>query len=107
MHQALGIVLPGTHLKVDFYSLAHQLVASQKKRVFLCFLLGLNNKVVRVVPVGQQVGGLLVVDAHVEIGKHAGEEVVDLSGDIQDVTHPANRTTCQLLPVLWVLILTS
>lgn len=76
-----------------------------ERSAFLCFLLGLNNKVVGVVPVGQQVGGLLVIDAHVEIREHAGEEVVDLSGDIQDVTHPATRTACQLLPFLCVLIL--
>lgn len=81
------------------------MVASQKKGAFLWFLPGFNDKVVRVVPVGQQVSGLLVIHAHVEIREHAREEVVNLSGDIQDVTHPATRTTCQLLPFLCVLIL--
>lgn len=56
-------------------------------------LLGFDYEVVGVVPVGQQVGGLLVVHAHVEVWEHAREEVVDLSGDVQDVAHSATKTT--------------
>lgn len=61
--------------------------------IYLCFLLGLDKKVVGVVPVGQQVRGLLIIHTHVEIREHAGEEVVNFSGDIQDVSHPGTRTT--------------
>lgn len=46
---------------------------------------GFDNKVVGVVPVGQQVAGVLVVNAYVVIGKDAREEVVNLSRHVQDV----------------------
>lgn len=74
--------------------------------IYICFLLGLNNKVVGVIPVGQQVSGLLIIHTHVEIREHAGEEVVNFSGDIQDVSHPGTRTTrprfslCVTVPTL-------
>lgn len=60
-------------------------------------LLGFGNKVVGVVPVCQQVCGLLIVHTHIEIREHPREEVVNFSGNIQDVAHPATKTiTCQL-----------
>lgn len=64
-------------------------------------LLGFDNKIVGVIPVGQQVSGLLVVHAYVEIREHAWEEVVDLSGDIQDVTNSAtnNNNKQQVSPL--------
>lgn len=54
--------------------------------------LGFANELVGVVPVLQQVGGLLVVHTDVAVLKQAREEVVDLPGHIQDVAHPAGRT---------------
>jgi len=50
----------------------------------LCF----EDEVVGVVPVGQQVGGLLVVDAHVVVAERPREEVVYLPGHVEDVPHP-------------------
>lgn len=47
------------------------------------FSLGLGDEVVRVVPVGQHVRGVLIVHADVLVAEHPGEEVVDLSGDVQ------------------------
>lgn len=49
--------------------------------------LGLVDEVISLVPVCQQVRGLLVVHADVVVGKQAWEEVVDLPGDIQDVVN--------------------
>lgn len=54
--------------------------------------LGFGDELVGVVPVLQQVGGLLVVHPDVVVLKQAREEVVDLSGHIQDVAHPAGQT---------------
>lgn len=36
----------------------------------------------------QQISGLLVVNSYIMICKCAWEEVVNLPGDIKDVTHP-------------------
>lgn len=55
--------------------------------------LGFNDEVVGVVPVGQQVGGFLVVHAHIEIGEHSWEEVVNLPSDVEDVAHPESHVT--------------
>lgn len=55
-------------------------------------LLGFGDELVRVVPVLQQVGGLLVVHSDVVVFKHAREKVVDFPGDIQDVAHSAGET---------------
>lgn len=60
-------------------------------------LLGFDDKVVRVVPVGQQVSGLLIVHTDVVIREHPREEVVNLSGNIQDVTNSATKTITRLL----------
>ena len=51
-------------------------------------LLGLGDELKGVVPVLQQVGGLLVVHADVVVLKQAREEVVDLPSYVQDVAHP-------------------
>lgn len=76
---------------------------SPKKNRFIFYILGFDNEVVGLVPVGQQVGGLLVVHAHVEIREHPWEEVVNLSGNIQDVTHSATNTiTRQVSPLLLI-----
>lgn len=54
----------------------------------MCFnLLGFGNEFERVVPVLQQVGGLLIVHSDVMVLKHPGKEVVYLPGHVQDVTH--------------------
>lgn len=53
----------------------------------LCF----NNKVVCVIPVSQQISGLFIVDAYVVITECAWEEVVYLSGNIEDITHPGEE----------------
>lgn len=51
----------------------------------LCMLLlGFDDKVVGVIPVGQQVSGLLVVHSDIVVRKQPWEEVVDLSGDVQN-----------------------
>ena len=50
-------------------------------------LLGLGDELIGVVPVLQQVGGLLVVHADVVVLKNAWEEVVDLPRHIEDVPH--------------------
>lgn len=47
--------------------------------------LGLVDEVISLVPVCQQVRGLLVIHSDVVIGKQAWEEVVDFPGDVQDV----------------------
>lgn len=47
--------------------------------------LGLVDEVISLVPVCQQVRGLLVVHADVVIREQAWEEVVDFPGDVQDV----------------------
>lgn len=52
-------------------------------------LLGFGDELVGFVPVLQQVGGLLVVHSDVVVLKHAWEEVVDLPGDVQDVSDSA------------------
>lgn len=65
--------------------------------------LGFDNEVVGVVPVGQQVCSILIVHTDVMIREHPWEEVVNLSGDIQNVTHSA--TTKQKNPTLIHLLL--
>lgn len=54
--------------------------------------LGFDYEVVSVVPVRQQVCGLLIVHPNVVIREHPWEEVIDLSGNIQDITHSAAKT---------------
>lgn len=64
--------------------------------VLLCF----DDKVVGVIPVGQQVSGILVVHADVVIREHPWEEVVNLSGNVQNVANSATmETTHQILSV--------
>lgn len=79
---------------------------SPKKNRFIFDILGFDNEVVGLVPVGQQVGGLLVVHAHVEIREHPWEEVVNLSGNIQDVTHSATNTITRHVSPLLLISLT-
>lgn len=67
-------------------------------------LLGFGNEVVGIVPVGQQVGGFLIVHPHIEIREHPWEEVVDLSGNVQDVTHSATETRTGQVSALPLLI---
>lgn len=60
----------------------------KEKCVFMCTsLLGFGDELVGLIPVLQQVGGLLVVHSDVMVLKHPWEEVVYLSGHIQDVAH--------------------
>lgn len=49
---------------------------------------GILNEAVRLLPVRQQLGRFLIPDTHVVIGEALREEVVDLSGHVQDVAHP-------------------
>lgn len=49
--------------------------------------LGLVDEVISLIPVCQQVRGLLVVHADVVIREQAREEVVDFPGDVQDVVN--------------------
>lgn len=49
--------------------------------------LGLVDEVISLVPVCQQVRGLLVVHPDVVVGEQAWEEVVDFPGDVQDVVN--------------------
>lgn len=53
-----------------------------------CDSLGSGYKLVGFIPVRQQVGGLLIINADVVILKHAGEEVVDLPRYVQDELNP-------------------
>lgn len=55
-------------------------------------LLGFGDELVGVVPVLQQVGGLLVVNSDVVVLKHSREKVVYFPGDVQDVAHSASDT---------------
>lgn len=50
--------------------------------------LGSRYKLVGVVPISEQVSGLLVVNTDVVVLKHAGEEVIYLPCYIQDVLNP-------------------
>lgn len=50
-------------------------------------LLGFGDELVGLVPVLQQVGGLLIVHSDVVVLKHPWEEVVYLPGHVQDVAH--------------------
>lgn len=59
--------------------------------------LGFDNKVVGVVPVGQQVCSVLIVHADVVVGKHPWEEVINLSGHIQNVSDSATETKSGLV----------
>lgn len=62
--------------------------------------LGSDNEVVGLVPVSQQVCGLLVVHPDVVVGERAREEVVYFPGHVEDVAHTASRRkkkTCQSL----------
>ncbi len=45
----------------------------------------------------QQVGGLLIVHTDVVIREHPGKEVVNLSGNIQDVTDSATKNIHMLV----------
>jgi len=58
---------------------------------------GFDNKVVGVIPVGEQVSCILIVHTDVVIGKHPWEEVVNLSGNIQNVTDSATKTNKALV----------
>lgn len=72
----------------------HQGAVGALRFILMCRVsLGFDDKVVGVVPVGQQVGGVLVVHANIVIREHPWEEVVNLSGDIQDVTHSETKET--------------
>ncbi len=51
---------------------------------------------------GQQVGGLLIVHSDVVIREHPWEEVVNLSGNVQDVTHSATKTTTLVFLLLLI-----
>ena len=53
----------------------------------LCFY----NEVVRLVPVSQQVRGVLIVDADVVITESAWKEVVYFSGNVEDVADPGEE----------------
>ena len=53
-------------------------------------ILGFGDELVGLVPVLQQVGGLLVEHPDVVVLKHRREEVVDLPGHVQDVAHPGD-----------------
>lgn len=37
---------------------------------------------------GEQVGGILIVNAHVVVAERPGKEVVDLPGNVENVAHP-------------------
>lgn len=50
---------------------------------------GSLHKAVRLLPVGQQLGRLLVPEAHIVVDEELGIEVVDLTGHVQDVADPA------------------
>lgn len=63
--------------------------------------LGFDNEVVGVIPVRQQVRGLHIVHPDVVIGEHPWEEVINLSGNIQDVTHSATKTRMYKLTCLF------
>lgn len=54
--------------------------------------LGSRYKLVGVIPISQQVGGLLVVNTDVVVLKHTGEEVVNLPRYIQDVLDPEGES---------------
>lgn len=54
--------------------------------------LGSRYKLVGVIPISQQVGGLLVVNTDVVVLKHTGEEVVNLPRYIQDVLNPEGES---------------
>lgn len=48
----------------------------------------LDDEVVRVVPVGQQVSGVIVIHTDVVVTEGPWEEVVNLSGHVEDIAHP-------------------
>lgn len=50
--------------------------------------LGLDDEVVRVVPVGQQVSCVIVIHTDVVVTEGPWEEVVNLSGNVEDIAHP-------------------
>ena len=54
--------------------------------------LGSEDEVVGVVPVGQEVSGLLIVYTDVVVGKRPWEKVIDLPGHVQDITNPVSNT---------------
>lgn len=47
--------------------------------------MGLRNVLECVVPVLEQIRFLVIVHTNVEVVEHAGEKVVDLAGDVEDV----------------------
>lgn len=50
--------------------------------------LSLDDEVVCVVPVGQQVSGVIVIHTDVVVTEGPREEVVNLSGHVEDIVHP-------------------
>lgn len=58
------------------------------KHDLLCF----NYEVVCLVPVGQQVCSLLIIDPYVVVGECSWEEVIYLPGDVEDIAHPGEET---------------
>lgn len=59
----------------------------------LCF----GDEFVGVVPVSQEICCLLVVNTDVVVLKDAREEVVDFSGDVQNVPHPEAKRAIRLV----------
>ena len=55
--------------------------------------LGLEDKVVGMVPVGQQVCGLLIIHTYVVVAECPREEVVYLPGHVEDVAHSGERVS--------------
>lgn len=51
-------------------------------------LLRFHDEVIGLVPVGQQIRGLVIINADVVVGECAREEVVDFPSDVQDISHP-------------------
>lgn len=64
-------------------------------------LLGLINEVVRLVPVSQEVRGLLVVHADVVIREQTREKVIDFPGDVQNVVNAAGNEERKKGELLW------
>lgn len=52
--------------------------------------LGSGYKLVGVIPISEQVSGLLIVNTDVVVLKHTRKEVVDLPRYIQDVLNPGS-----------------
>lgn len=67
-----------------FSQLTHHRTDVEVQWDSLCF----NDEVVRLIPMSQQVCSLFIVDPYVVIAECAGEEVVYLPCDVEDVAHP-------------------